>query len=39
LVPARGTRIKVRIKSHPKTYGNYIGVVDKEPFKDTFHFW
>jgi hypothetical protein len=30
---------KVRVSSRSSPYKDHVGVVDKEPFKDSFRFW
>ena len=37
--PKFKTGSQVRVKSRSSPYNDYIGVVDKEPVKEMFHFW
>jgi preprotein translocase subunit Sec63 len=32
-----GSRVRIMSRSSP--HMNYVGIVDKQPFKDTFRFW
>ena len=38
-VPKFKTGNKVRVNSRSSPYKDHVGVVDKEPFKDSFRFW